>query len=338
MLIGTSERGLRCAAGAILVIVSVLAGAVSAHHSRAGFESDAVAAVQGIVTRFSWTNPHVYIEVDASDGSGAQWLVETDAIPILIRSGWSAQSLQVGDSVLVRVNPGTGDEARHGLLVSVTKVDGSVLLPRAHFERDFAAKREEAKADSLAGVWELPFGETGDFMRSWAAVALTDKGRAAREAFRPEDRPAGQCIPTPTPMLMGMPYLNEIELHEDMVILRSEFFDVERVVHMDGRDHPQDAPRTIQGHSIGWWEDEVLVVDTRFMADHRAPIRGPNEGVPSGAERHVVERYRLSENGKRITIDVRVEDPEYLAEPFEGTLEWVHVPDFELSSFSCQSR
>jgi hypothetical protein len=329
---------MRLAAGLVLLLGPAVSGIVSAHHSRAGFADDAVAAVRGVVTSFSWTNPHVYIGVDAADGSGEQWLVETDAIPILIRSGWSARSLQVGDPVLVRVNPGKGDEAHHGLLVSVTKADGSVLLPRAHFERDIAARREEARADNLAGVWELPFGETGDFMRSWGAVALTEKGRAAREAFRPEDRPAGRCIPTPTPMLMGMPYLNEIEIHDDRVLLRSEFFDVERIVYLDGRDHPRDAPRTIQGHSIGSWEGDELVVDTRLMADHPAPIRGPNEGVPSGGQRHVVERYRLSEDGKRITIDVHVEDPEYLAEPFEGTLEWVYVPDFELSSFTCQSQ
>jgi len=121
------------------------------------------------------------------------------------------------------------------------------------------------------------------------------------------------------------------------VILRSEFFDVERSVYLDGRPHPDNLPYTIQGHSIGWWEDDTLVVDTRLLAEHRAPIRGPNEGVPGGEQRHVVERYRLSEDGTRVTIDVHVEDPEYLAAPFEGRLEWVYVPDFELSSFSCTS-
>jgi hypothetical protein len=79
----------------------------------------------------------------------------------------------------------------------------------------------------------------------------------------------------------------------------------------------------------------VLVVDTRLLADHRAPIRGRNEGVPGGAQRHVVERYRVSDDGLRVTIDVLVEDPEYLAAPFEGTLEWTYVPDFKLSSFTC---
>ena len=139
-------------------------------------------------------------------------------------------------------------------------------------------------------------------------------------------------------MLMGMPYLNEIELREDTVVLRSEFLNAERTVFMDGRRHPENGQRTNQGHSIGWWEDDVLVVDTTLFEDHRAPIRGPNEGVPSGAQRHVVERYTLSEDGTRVLIEFSVEDPEYLAEPFTGTLEWVYAPEFELSGFSCDRQ
>jgi len=322
----------------MLLSVALASGTLQAHHSRAGFETDSVAAVRGVVASFSWTNPHVSIEVDVTDESGRteRWHVETDAIPILLRSGWSPDSLRVGEPVLVRVNPGKEGQEHYGLLVSVAKEDGSVLLPRAHFERDLAPGREAAHADSLAGVWELPFGDTGDFMRRWGQAQLTDKGRAAKEAFTPEDRPAGQCIPTPTPMLMAMPYLNEIELGDDRVLLRSEFFDVERVVYMDGREHPADSERTIQGHSIGWWEGDALVVDTRLLADHRAPIRGRNEGVPGGAQRHVVEKYQLSADRTHVTIDIRVEDPEYLSEPVEGTIEWVYVPDFELSGFTCQ--
>jgi hypothetical protein len=105
---------------------------------------------------------------------------------------------------------------------------------------------------------------------------------------------------------------------------------------MEGRGHPDNGVRTNQGHSIGRWEEGALVVDTVLFEDHRAPIRGPNEGVPSGAERHVVERYTLSEDGNRILIEFSVEDPEYLAEPFTGTLEWVYVSNFELSGFSCK--
>ncbi|MDH3420550.1 MAG: DUF6152 family protein [Gammaproteobacteria bacterium] len=324
----------------VIVITGLLLGSTMpavAHHSRAGFELDAVTAVQGRVADFNWSNPHVYIEIESIDEAGAMatWVIETDAIPILLRSGWTSESVSVGDSVLVRANPGKEGNEQHGLLVSLAKDDGTILLPRAHFERDLAPARATARADSLAGVWELPFGETGDFMQRWAAHELTPAGRAGFESFSPEDRPSGKCIANPTPQFMAMPFLNEIELQDDRIIMRSEFLDAERVIYMDGREHPADGPRTTQGHSIGSWEDDVLVIDTTLFADHRAPIRGPREGVPSGAQRHVVERLQLSDDGTRVDIEFLVEDPEFLTEPFTGTLEWRYVPDFELSSFTC---
>ena len=94
--------------------------------------------------------------------------------------------------------------------------------------------------------------------------------------------------------------------------------------------------RTVQGHSIGRWEaDNVLVVDTALFADHRSTF--PGSGLPSGAEKRVLERYALSEDGTRIVIDFTLEDPEFLAEPFSGTLVWHHAPHLDFSPFACDS-
>ena len=84
---------------------------------------------------------------------------------------------------------------------------------------------------------------------------------------------------------------------------------------MDGRGHPETDERTSwEGHSIGRWEGETLVVDTTQFRDHP---EGNGRGVPSGALKHMIERYSLSEDGRRVVIDVFLEDPEFLAEPFK---------------------
>ena len=320
----------------IFVILAAwwIASPILAHHSRAGIDTNSVEAHQGTVTSLNWRNPHVTIAVELAD-AGGEWVVLTDSISILVRSGWSAESLKPGDQVVVRANPSRDPREPYALLVSIQKEDGTILKPRSHFDRSATGSPPRASAQDLSGVWELPFGETGDFSQRWGAIALTAAGTTSQAAFMPADRPAGKCIGTPTPMLMAMPYLNEIELGGDAIIMRSEFLSAERTIYMDGRDHPENGTRTNQGHSIGRWEGDVLIVDTVLFEDHRAPIRGPNEGVPSGAQRHVVERYTLSEDGTRVLIEFSVDDPEYLAEPFTGTLEWVYVPDFELSGFSC---
>jgi hypothetical protein len=307
----------------------------SAHHSRAEFAGVPAIVFQGRVARFNWANPHVYIYVETKDDAGkpVEWEIVTDAIPILARNGWTPDSLKTGDIVTVKATPSRDPEKKHALLESIRTADGAVLTPRGQT----AVPRVAAKAKDLSGTWQLPGGEdTGDFSKRWGAVALTEKGRAAKAAFRQEDRPAAKCIASPTPMIMAMPYLNQIELRDDRVIMRSEFFNVERTIYTDGRGHPENGERTNQGHSIGRWEGDTLVVDTTLFADHRAPIRGPNEGVPSGAQRHVVERYRLSEDRTRLLIDFTVEDPEYLAEPFTGTLQWVYAPQLKMMGFDCR--
>lgn len=319
---------------AVIVAAWLILSPSQAHHSRAGFDMGSVEVYQGTVANLSWSNPHVYITIELADGDG-DWRIEADAIPILLRSGWTANSLSPGDRVIVRGFPGKNPRERHALLASVQREDGTTLTPRSHFDRGSSESSVGASATDLSGVWELPFGETGDFMQRWREIALTAKGIAARDAFTPSGRPSGQCIGTPSPMLMAMPYLNEIELREDTIVMRNEFLAAERTIHMDGRGHPENGARTNQGHSVGHWENDVLVIDTILFEDHRAPIRGPNEGVPSGAGRHVVERYALSEDKTRISIEFFVEDPEFLAEPFTGTLEWVYLPDFELSGFTC---
>ena len=102
--------------------------------------------------------------------------------------------------------------------------------------------------------------------------------------------------------------------------------------HHAGRGHPVGGERTQQGHSIGWWENETLVVDSSLFSDHRT---GNGPGIPSGAQKHVLERYTLSEDRRRITLDILLEDEEYLAEPLSGTIEWIFAPELQLYSYNC---
>ena len=59
---------------------------------------------------------------------------------------------------------------------------------------------------------------------------------------------------------------------QQTITLRSEYFDDLRTVYMDGRDHPDSSERFIAGHSIGRWEEDVLVVDTNNFAVDLAKV------------------------------------------------------------------
>lgn len=325
----------------MLTLIVTVTEPVSAHHSASIFDAESVVAFEGTVTRFSWTNPHVYIYVETEDNAGRtiEWEIETDATPILTRSGWTSESLLPGDQVTVRANPDRNIQRKHALLVSLAKADGAVLTARSYFLRKEGDTQALARASDLSGVWELSVLDFEPFYERWAEVELTEKAIVAQAQYDiRSENPSAQCIAPPTPTILTAPYLSEIELREDSILIRNERFNVERTVYMDGRGHPENGERSNQGHSIGWWEGDVLVIDTTLFTEHRAPIFGrPSrpEGVPSGLDKHVVERFVLSEDGTRIVIDFFLEDPEYLAEPFTGTVEWYYAPHFEMLGFDC---
>jgi hypothetical protein len=120
-----------------------------------------------------------------------------------------------------------------------------------------------------------------------------------------------------------------------VVTIRSQYWDERRTVYMGGRTHPPSGERFPSGHSIGWWEDGTLVVDTRNFADHRSPYQ---IGLPSGAEKHVVERFQLVDGGRRLRIEFVLEDPEYVLEPMHDFRELVYVPDIEMTPFDCDAE
>jgi hypothetical protein len=99
---------------------------VRAHHSFAVYEPTLQIKLAGVVTSFKWGNPHVYLEIDASDpksGETRHWLLEGASTSILNRAGWKFNMLKPGDMVTVIVSPlRTGEPA--ALLKQLTLADG----------------------------------------------------------------------------------------------------------------------------------------------------------------------------------------------------------------------
>ena len=75
-----------------------------------------------------------------------------------------------------------------------------------------------------------------------------------------------------------------------------------------------------------------MVVDTANFADHPSPYQN---GIPSGSQKHVVERHTLADDGTRLVVEFILDDPEYLAEPFRYAREFLFSPDADMSPFNC---
>ena len=93
-------------AGVLIAGLSMIAGAVPvmAHHSFAAeYDSTKPVTVSGTVTKVEWMNPHVYFYLDVTDDAGniANWSLEMGPPNGLERSGWTRNTMKVGDEVLV---------------------------------------------------------------------------------------------------------------------------------------------------------------------------------------------------------------------------------------------
>lgn len=80
------------------------AAPVLAHHAvGAEYDPNKIVTLKGTVTKIEWTNPHarIYFDVAQPDGTKVNWNVELAARSALVRQGWTARSLSVGETVTV---------------------------------------------------------------------------------------------------------------------------------------------------------------------------------------------------------------------------------------------
>jgi DNA/RNA endonuclease YhcR with UshA esterase domain len=91
-----------------LVAVSgfVLASAAQlfAHHSFAAeFDASKRVTLKGTVTKVDWRNPHIYVYLNVKDDTGkvTEWACEGGPPNVLLREGWTRNSVKEGDEVTI---------------------------------------------------------------------------------------------------------------------------------------------------------------------------------------------------------------------------------------------
>lgn len=321
--------------------ILVLAGPVLAHHSNSALDMSTVTTIEGTVTEYSLRNPHSYFVVEVTNDAGdtVSWDVQMGSANSVMRRGWTRDTLEIGDHVLVELHAAR-DGRPYGLITSAEK-DGQTLSYETVAVPDVAVRT----TTTLEGTWiadreRLPADYPGGLNELMTRdLVLTEAGRAAAEAFDENslENPELSCITKPTPG--GIIYTDlfpmQIEFREQdqIIMIRGQYFDQERTVYMDGRDHPPADERTHEGHSIGRWEGDVLVIDTANFEDDRSPYQN---GVPSGAQKHVVERYELIDGGTHLRAGFTLEDPQYLVGTMTHTRDLRYSPQIQMTPFNCE--
>jgi hypothetical protein len=306
-----------------LAATALVSAPVSAHHSQAMFDTSQEILIEGTVARFDWVNPHMYLIVETQGPDGEPQRIQGEGLGITqaLVDGLDREALEPGTHVVVRANPNRGGPGKTVRLLDVTTEDGEIHP----FYTANSRTRTLTPAESLEGHWAPSRAALGAAFGAMARWPVTPEGRAAQAELIAD----GLCYVEPTPFLAVLDELRAIEIGEDEVLMHFENTgdNVVRTIHM-GAEHPADVQPTRQGHSIGWWEGDTLVIDT--IAFEPDPS-GLGANVPSSPGKHTVERLTLTDDHLRLRYQTTVEDPVYLTEPATLTQQWDHRPDLEFS-------
>ena len=107
----------------------LLNSSAQGHHSFAvEFTAEKKIAIVGTVTEIWFRNPHVryYVETENFSGEIENWDVRTSSPSLLVRKGWTKNTIKVGDKISIFGHPGR-DGRKLLSVISIKSPDGSSL-------------------------------------------------------------------------------------------------------------------------------------------------------------------------------------------------------------------
>jgi hypothetical protein len=190
-----------------------------------------------------------------------------------------------------------------------------------------------------AGIWTLDFPKRGDppaEVPSLTPPAAAELKVLQAEEAKNEEPPteSANCLPPGMPTIMFQPYDVEFLFTPGRVTIIQEAYMQVRRVFTDGRGHPADLDPTFNGHSIGHWEGDTLVIDTVGLG-HKTHL-GYNR-LNHGPQLHTIERIHLLDPDKMVD-EMTLIDPDVLAKPWHTVHTFTRHRDLDQLEFICEEN
>jgi len=180
--------------------------------------------------------------------------------------------------------------------------------------------------DPLTYVAELPTG-----VRFHDGTELTAAGEKAAASFERSDNPRFRC--ETTSIIFDWTFdgpVNRITQNKDTIVLQYGQFGLRRTIDMNMKQHPANIKPSRSGHSTGYWEGDVLVVDTAGFLP--GVLNAP---VLHSDKLHVVERFSLDPKTFALTRSYAADDQVFLKGKYTGS-DVIQVADAPYSPERCQ--
>ena len=165
-------------------------------------------------------------------------------------------------------------------------------------------------------------------------LRILERRIRAKNRGTPEADASTDCRPHGMPRLMESPYpIRFIQTPGQVTLLHEVAHNVRRI-HLD-TEHPKNLKTSYLGHSVGHWEGDTLVVDTRGLNDKTFV---DDEGTSHSEQLQVVERMRKINGGKELEVVITVTDPVTLTEPYSYTRTYKWRPDVRPAEYVCEEN
>jgi len=332
-----------------------------AHHSFVThYITDEPFRISGTITEVQLRNPHsfYYLDAEIGDGEAERWELEAQSVALLSRMGVDRNTIVVGQRVTV-VGMRSRDPARKVMFANEFVLDSGeryvmnslqdddvvqqpgIPLPK---EGRFVATRNAAPlSERLAGIWLWrPAGAHDVFNRGGSSpMPLNEAGLAGRAAYDPLNTPAMRCVSPNFPAMLYAPYLIRISVSGEEVLFEHEYYQVTRSISLE-QSALRNAPPEEFGYAWGTLGSEAFVVESAGYLPHPAGLASDWEGngrgadIPGSAEKRLREEYTVSPDSRYLHLNLTVEDPVYLKEPFHSTRVWERAgEDVAFEPFAC---
>ena len=201
-----------------------------------------------------------------------------------------------------------------------------------------APRGTDGKPD-LSGLWRNPDGRlSNDLSAAGVDVPLSAQGAAIyreRQETNSKGRPSENCLPhgIPDAMMVGVTPFKLIQ-HPGVLLILYEFQNRYRQIFTDGRSFPEEMTPTWLGYSIGRWDGDTFVVETRGFNDRSWLDDG---GHPHSDALKVTERFHRRDFG-HMDFQITFDDPKMYTKPWTVPAKFELFADNELMEWVCENE
>ena len=191
----------------------------------------------------------------------------------------------------------------------------------------------------ISGVWLRPY--VPDMTRSFQSqqgpgeLPYTPDGAQKFKSYDVSKFDyTGHCLPQGMTRSMNSPFPIEIIQTAKRVAILFEAWNVFHVIPTDGRAFPADIEPTWIGTSIGHWDGDTFVIETKGF---NGKTNLDTAGHQHSEQMHLTQRFTRTDE-KQMAYEVIVDDPIFYTKPWKNVRTFTLRPDWELMEYSCMEN